>query len=125
MSILRKYSKQYAFPVIDNPSVLPFTQQNISEGNDLLVTCTAVPGNPNSTTFLWTKTDNQMFRQSGTNLQISNIQRNSSGTYRCTAETTYSNGEKGTDSQDIFVNVLCMQNSFNLFYLHKAPQKRI
>lgn len=109
MSSLGKYSKQYAFPVIDNPSVLPFTQQNISEGNDLLVTCKAVPGNPNSTTFLWTKTDYQMFRQSGTNLQISNIQRNSSGTYRCTAETTYSNGEKGTDSQNIFVNVLCMQ----------------
>lgn len=83
------------------------SQQDIIEGRDISVTCTATPGNPSSTTFYWTKVDNSGFRQNGATLQLPDIQRTSSGTYRCTAENNYSNGEKGTDSQSMFINVLC------------------
>lgn len=34
-------------------------------------------------------------------------QRNSSGTYKCTAENSYHNGERGTHSQSFAVNVQC------------------
>lgn len=38
-------------------------------------------------------------------IQLYYIQRNSSGTYKCTAENSYWNGKKGTDSQFTVVNV--------------------
>eukprot|EP00105_Crassostrea_gigas_P023187 XP_011442936.1 PREDICTED: contactin-5 isoform X2 [Crassostrea gigas] len=82
------------------------SQQDILEGRNLSVTCKATPGNPSLTTFYWTKVDIQGFRQNGATLHIPNIQRNSSGTYRCTAENSYSNGEKGTHNQSMVVNVL-------------------
>lgn len=77
------------------------------EGRDLLVTCQAVPGNPYASTFYWTKVDNPGFRQNGATLQLSDILRTSSGTYRCTAENNYINGKKGTDSESLVVNVQC------------------
>lgn len=83
------------------------SQQNFIEGRDLSVTCQATPGNPSSTTFYWTKADNPGFKENGPTLRLYNIQRNSSGTYRCTAENNYNNGEKGTDSQAMIVNVQC------------------
>lgn len=89
------------------PTLSTLSQQDIIEGNDLSVTCTVTPGNPSSTTFYWTKVDNQGFKQDGPTLQLPNIQRTSSGTYRCTAENNYSNKEKGTHSQPMVVNVLC------------------
>lgn len=93
--------------ITDPPNVYTMRQQNKIEGRDLSVTCRATPGNPNSTTFYWTKVDNPGFRQNGSTLQLPNIQRTSSGTYRCTAENNYSNGERGTDSQAMVVNVQC------------------
>lgn len=83
------------------------SQQNFIEGRDLSVTCQAAPGNPSSTTFYWTKVDNPGFRQNGATLRLYNIQRNSSGTYRCTAENNYNNGEKGAHSQTMVVKVQC------------------
>lgn len=91
----------------DPPTIKTLSQQDIVEGRALLVTCQAVSGNPNSTTFYWIKEDNPGFRQNGSTLHIPNIQRTSSGTYRCTAENNYSIGEKGTHSQSMDVNVLC------------------
>ncbi|XP_065933038.1 uncharacterized protein [Magallana gigas] len=93
--------------VLYPPTIKTLSQQDIVEGKALLVTCQAVSGNPNSTTFYWTKEDNPGFRQNGSTLHIPNIQRASSGTYRCTAENNYSIGEKGTHSQPMIVNVLC------------------
>ncbi|XP_052712702.1 uncharacterized protein LOC128186825 isoform X4 [Crassostrea angulata] len=87
------------------PKVKRLSQQDIIEGRNLSVTCQATPGNPNSTTFYWTKVDNPGFSQKGSILQILNIQRNSSGTYTCTAENSYNNGEWGTHSQPLDVNV--------------------
>nr|XP_034300634.1 B-cell receptor CD22-like [Crassostrea gigas] len=81
-------------------------QQYTKEGTNLSVTCLATPGNPSYTIFYWTKIDNQGFTQNGTTLQLPNIQRTSSGTYRCTAENIYRNGEKGSDSQSMTINVL-------------------
>ncbi|XP_052691740.1 synaptogenesis protein syg-2-like [Crassostrea angulata] len=92
--------------VLYPPTIKTLSQQDIVEGKALLVTCQAVSGNPNSTTFYWTKEDNPGFRQNGSTLHIPNIQRASSGTYRCTAENNYSIGEKGTHSQPMIVNVL-------------------
>lgn len=89
------------------PKVKRLYQQDIIEGRNLSVTCQATPGNPNFTTFYWTKVDNPGFSQKGSILQILNIQRNSSGTYTCTAENSYNNGEWGTHSQPLDVNVQC------------------
>lgn len=91
----------------DSPMVNTLPQQDIIEGRDLFVTCTATPGNPVSTTFYWTKIDNPGFKQNGTTLQLSNIQRTSAGTYKCRAENNYSNGERGTHNQSMIINVLC------------------
>lgn len=95
------------FLLTDPPTLSTLSQQDIIEGSDLSVTCTDTPGNPSSTTFSWTKVDNTGFKQDGPTLQLHNIQRTSSGPYRCTAENNYSNGVKGTDSQSMVVNVLC------------------
>nr|XP_034316845.1 hemicentin-2-like [Crassostrea gigas] len=92
--------------IIDPPMVNTLSQENMVEGRDLSVTCTTTPGSPSSTTFYWTKVDNPGFRQNGASLQLPNIHRANSGTYRCTAENNYSNGEKGSDSQSMVVNVL-------------------
>lgn len=69
----------------------------------------ATTGNPKSTIFFWTKAvDNiTVFRQNGSTLQIPTIDRKKSGTYRCTLENFYSNGEKETQNQSMIVNVLC------------------
>lgn len=91
----------------DTPIVNALSQQDIIEGKDLSVACTATPGNPLATLFFWTKIDNPGFKQSGTTLQLHNIQRTSSGTYRCTAKNSYSYVEKGSDSQSVTINVLC------------------
>lgn len=91
----------------DPPKVYRLSQQDIIEGRILSVTCQATPGNPNSTTFYWTKVDNPGFSQKGSILQILNVYRNSSGTYTCTAENSYNNGEWGTNSQPLDVNVQC------------------
>lgn len=91
----------------DPPTINTLSLQNMIEGRDLSVTCHAVPGNPNALTFYWTKADNLGFRQNGATLQFSNILRTSSGAYICTTENVYSNGEKGTDSQLLVVNVQC------------------
>lgn len=91
----------------DPPTIKTLSQQDIVEGRALLVTCQAVSGNPNSTTFYWTKVDNPGFRHNGSTLHIPNIQRTSSGTYTCSAENNYSNKENGSDSQSMDVNVLC------------------
>lgn len=58
--------------------------------------------------------DNPGFRQNETTLQLYKIQRTSSGTYKCTAENNYSNGEKGTHIQTMVVNVLCGLLLYNI-----------
>lgn len=94
------------------------SQQKIIEGKDLSVTCKVTPGNPNSSTFYWTKEENQVFRQNGQTLQLTNINRNDSGTYRCTAENSYSNGEMGTHNQTMVVDVLCKFDTTYSIYLY-------
>lgn len=83
------------------------SQQNITEGRNLSVTCQATPGNPSSTNVYWTKEDDQVFKQTEGTLKFPNINRISSGTYSCTAENIYSNGEMGTHIQSMVINVLC------------------
>lgn len=99
-------SQSLAINVIYPPLVNTLSNQNIIEGRNLSVTCTATPGNPSSTVLYWTKVDNPGFRQNGAILQLYTIQRSNSGTYRCTAENNYYNGERGTHSQTMVVNVL-------------------
>lgn len=93
---------------LTDPSTIDtLSKQDIIEGGALSVTCHVTPGNPSYTTVYWTKVENSRFRQNGATLRLLNMQRNSSGTYRCTAENNYSSGEKGTASQSVVVNVLC------------------
>lgn len=105
------------FVYTDPPTIKTLSQQDIIEGGDLSVTCKANPGNPSSTTIYWTKVYNPGFRRNVSTLQSNSIQKNSSGTYRCIAENNYSNGEKGTHSQSMVVNVLC-KIFFILIYPH-------
>lgn len=91
----------------DPPTVNTLSQQNIIEGRSLKIMCQAEPGHPSSTMFMWTKEGNPGLNQNGATLQLPNIQRTSSGSYKCTAENNYSDGKMGTDSQSMFVNVLC------------------
>lgn len=105
----------------DPPSVGNLTRNlDRIEGNSLSINCHANPGNPKNTTYYWTKVDNRGFIQNGSTLQLSNIQRNSSGTYICTAENSFYNGDKGKHNQSMFVNVLCKWKKiffrFNSFY---------
>lgn len=86
------------------------SQQNVAEGTECLITCTVTPGNPSSSTFNWTKVDDQGFEQYGPTLQLPNIKRTSAGTYTCTAQNNYSNGDKGMHSQSMVVNVQCKSN---------------
>lgn len=104
---------------IDPPTVDTLSQRDVIEERNISITCTATPGNPSFMTFWWTKVDNPGFIENGATIQLSNIQRNSSGTYRCTAENNYSNGKKGTDSQLTVVNVQCrslMSNTQSYIY---------
>lgn len=93
--------------ITDPPLVNALSDQDIIEEGNLSVTCNATPGNPSSITYFWTKVDNSGLRQNGATLQLHKIKRSSSGIYKCTAENSYSNGEKGSDSQSMSVNVLC------------------
>ena len=95
--------------------MIHLTQKDIIETQDLFIICGANPGNPNLTIFVWTKVDSE-FRQNGSTLQLPNIQRTSSGTYRCTAVNTYSSGAKGAHSQTMVVNVLCRVLFFSQFH---------
>lgn len=101
----------------DPPIVHTLSQQDIIEGKDLSVNCTATPGNPSATTLYWTKVDNPGFRQNGPTLHLLDIQRTSSGTYKCTAENNYGNGEKGRNSQSMIINVLCKIAFIYLFII--------
>lgn len=92
---------------LDPPVVSTLAEQNIIEGSDLDIACKASPGNPNSTSFLWTKYGT-VTKHTGAILQLRDIHRNSSGSYRCTASNIYTNGEEGTHFQLMVVNVLCM-----------------
>lgn len=65
------------------------------------------------------------FRQNGSTLQLTKIERNSSGTYRCTAENTYSIGNRGTHSQDMVVNVLCRGDCISFLNFNKCPSNII
>lgn len=56
----------------DTPIVNALSQQDIIEGKDLSVACTATHGNPRATLFFWTKIDNPGFKQSGATLQLHN-----------------------------------------------------
>lgn len=117
----------YSIIVLDPPAVKTLSQQYQIEGRNLTVTCLATPGNPSPVTFYWTKEDNPGFRQNASILQLYNIQRNSSGSYRCTAETYYGNGQKGSTSQSMIVSVLCEFNVtrlYKIFYIQFNEMRR-
>lgn len=100
------------------------SQQDIIEGRDLSVKCQATPGNPNVTTFFWTKEGSTTFRQNGSTLLLPKIQKNSSSTYLCTAQNVYNDEDSGNHSQPLVVNVLCMF-ALSLYYkqlLHCLPK---
>lgn len=98
----------------DPPNVAALSNENVIEGNNFTKECMFTPGNPTFTLVFWTKIDEVDFRQNGSTLQLSNIQRKSSGTYICTAKNNYSNGKKGTSSQPMVVDVWCKLNEIFL-----------
>lgn len=86
------------------PTVSLSKTQKTMEGQNLSITCSYRPGNPNTTFFYWTKT-NSVFRYDGQLLWIPNIGRKHSGTYTCFAENTYSSGNKGKANATIMIDV--------------------
>ncbi|XP_062607906.1 B-cell receptor CD22-like, partial [Saccostrea cucullata] len=99
-------SQSMTINVLYPPTVSSLTNKDIIEGDDLSVTCSVTNGNPSQTTIYWTKTGDSGFRQNGAVLRIQRIQRNSAGTYTCTAQNSYSIGATGSSSQSMTVNVL-------------------
>lgn len=97
----------FSHHITDPPTVKTLSQQNIIEGINVSITCQANVGNPSPTAMYWIKVDDAGFRQNGPTLHLLDIQRTSSGTYKCTAENNYGNGEKGRNSQSMIINVLC------------------
>ena len=89
------------------PIVSILSTKDVIEGSNLSVKCQASPGNPSTTTFFWTKINDREFLNNGPLLQFYNVQKTIAGTYRCTGENTYFNGDKGRHSQDMTVDVLC------------------
>lgn len=113
------YNNEIIILFEDPPVVNPLSQQNITEGSNLSVNCTATPGNPSTTTIYWTKIDNLGFRENGSILKLFNIQRTNSGTYVCAAENKYINERKGTHNETMVVNVQCkyyIRNYYDDFY---------
>ncbi|XP_061188082.1 hemicentin-1-like [Saccostrea echinata] len=87
------------------PKVSAFSSQYPVEYNNLIVSCVANNGNPSSTLYYWTKSEDDDFQQNNTKLSLYSIDRNQSGTYICTAENTYTSGSKGSDSKQLVVDV--------------------
>lgn len=98
---------------VDPPFVHTLSPKNIIEGGNISITCFADPGNPEPKTFFWTRVNIGSFRQNGTTLNLPNIQRNSSGNYKCTAVNMYNNGKKGSHSQIMVINVLCKLSPYS------------
>lgn len=98
--------------VIDPPSVSSFSPQYPVELTDFSAACTVVPGNPPNTEMYWTRSGEETFQQNSTHLRLFSINRNDSGTYKCTAENTYSSGSKGSNSQTLVVDVQCKFEDF-------------
>ncbi|XP_062566514.1 hemicentin-1-like isoform X1 [Saccostrea cucullata] len=87
------------------PRVSLFSTKYPVEYSSLYVTCSATNGNPSTTLFYWKKSGDSDFQLNDANLRLYSINRNQSGTYICTAENTYSSGSKGSDSQQLVVDV--------------------
>ncbi|XP_062569579.1 cell adhesion molecule Dscam2-like isoform X2 [Saccostrea cucullata] len=77
----------------------------VQEGSKMKITCNFTPGNPIDTEVFWTRSLDS-FRENGTTLTLTDVQRNSADNYTCTAENTYPSGAKGRHSQTVSIQVL-------------------
>lgn len=93
--------------IVDPPEVKILPKKTQIEHTNLSINCNTTPGNPNTTKFLWTKVDSPGFMQREANLLLPHIQKNSSGTYKCKATNTYRNGDTGTHSGEIVIDIQC------------------
>ncbi|XP_061182272.1 hemicentin-1-like [Saccostrea echinata] len=75
------------------------------EGTNLTQKCLYDVGKPPETTVYWISQGDNTFRQQGDTLRLTNVQRNSSGNYTCTAENQYSSGNRGRSSQSLTIDV--------------------
>lgn len=101
------------FFVIDKPEVTsstpnPFT---VKEGETARLECKVTTANPdNNIIWKWYQIDSpNIILSNGPNNTFQNIQRNMSGSYRCTA-----NNSIGISGIDIFIDVQCKQSTVNI-----------
>ena len=106
--------KVYSFfiKLTDPPTIQTIPDQSINTGDTLSITCQVTSSNPAPSEYKWAKIGDRTFSQTGPVLTIPNIQLRHAGTYRCTIVNTMvqTNGssQRGTDTEDLVVDVLCM-----------------
>lgn len=104
-------SKQNLFLLSDPPRVNAFEDKIVAEGDDVVYPCYVRHGNPNTSEFRWMRGHERWESQL---LTLTDVSRNQSGIYTCTAQNTMmaSDGDttSGIDSGHLNVNVQCKQN---------------
>lgn len=89
------------------PIVQSMENINAVEGRSLTIGCSFINGYPIETRVFWVRSGFQEIYENGTTLNITNIQRNISGTFICVAENLLSSGKKGHSNESVFINVQC------------------
>ena len=118
------YNERFIFPKLtDPPALKTIPDQRIKTGDTLSITCRVSSSNPVPNEYKWTKVGDGTFSQTGQVLTIPNTQRRHAGTYRCTAVNTMnptSGGrQRGTDTEDVVVDVLCMYTYLIVLWILK------
>lgn len=94
--------------IVDKPEVISLTPSpyKIIEGETSTLECTVTDANPSTNiTWKWIKTDNtSIVIYNGSSYTVRSIQRDSSGTYKCTAGNIVGTSEAAT----VILDVLCM-----------------
>ena len=117
----------YLFKFTDRPSIQTIPDKSVELGSTLRIRCKVTSANPVPIRYTWTKIYDRAFRQTGQVLTIWNIHLRHAGTYRCTAVNTMipTNGsrQQGTDTEDVTVDVKCMNTRswflFTFFFIEK------
>ena len=115
--------KVYSFVIklTDPPTIQTTPDQSIKTGDTLSITCRVTSSNPAPNEYKWTKVGDGTFSQTGQVLTIPNIQPRHAGTYRCTAVNTMiptrGGRQRGTDTEDVVVDVQCMYTSLIVLWI--------
>lgn len=110
--------------VLYAPTVHEFDDKTVKEGSDYNISCNVTPGNPNITTFSWTR-DGDLTTFDTSILHLANVSRYDNKTYTCTAHntmrTTAGSERDGNSSASFRLNVL-YPTTIVAFFLERFPK---